>query len=161
MALSIKFIGSHATIKHLNLRKQGSEDDRVLAIDIKITGEAPAAILNDLLGASADENVSGMFWSTAPGADPASLKSYVIGQIDVDGVWPNRIVRFGKQSAVGDLKKIAFKPMPGQRLDITASISIEEPKKELLDYLVSKITENVLCDIESQPELALAGTAAP
>jgi hypothetical protein len=153
MALNLKFIGSHAVIKHMNLRKQGQEDDRVLAIDIKVSGETQAMILNDLLGASPGEDLSGMFWSTVPGADPESLKSYAIKEVEVDGEWPNRIVHIGKHEARGDMKKIHFMPRSGHRLDLTAQISIEGPRQELLDYLVSKLQENVTCHIESQPEL--------
>lgn len=67
MSLSINFIGSTAVLKHVNLRKQGNEDSRVLAIDLSIVGETQAKILNDLLGVSEGDDISGVFWSTLPG----------------------------------------------------------------------------------------------
>lgn len=155
MGLTINFIGSHATIKHINLRKQGNDEDKVLAIDIKIEGETEASILNDILGASIGDDLTDMFWSQVPGSDPKSLRTHWLKSIEIDSEWPIRIVRLGKHETRGDVKKISFRPRPGHRLDLTASISIEGPQKELLDYLVSKIQENITCRIDSQPELAL------
>lgn len=155
MALTINFIGSSAEIKHVNLRKQGNEDSRVLAIDIKLVGETKAGILNDLLGVAVGDDMAGMFWSTLPGTDPESLRTHALGEIGIAGEWPNRIVTIGKHQAIGDLKKIGFAPRPGHRLDLTASVSIENPSKELLDYVVAKIQEHIVCRIESQPELDL------
>ncbi len=160
MAFDLKFIGSHAVIKHVNLRKQGNEDDRALAIDVKVEGETQSTVLNDLLGVGPGEDVSTMFWSNTPGADPASLRSYAIKEVEVEGTWPNRIVHFGKHQARGDVKKIAFTPRPGHRLNLDLQISIESPRDELFDYLVSKLQENVTCHIESQPELPF-GAPAP
>lgn len=153
MALTINFIGSHAAIKHLNLRKQGNEDDRVLAIDIKLSGEVQSGILSDLLGASPGEDLSTLFWST--GTDPEQLRTYALADITVDAEWPRRIVHLGKHRTTGDMKKIHFTPRPGHRLDLTAQISINGPTQALLDYLVKNIQENIVCSIESQPELDL------
>lgn len=157
MALTINFIGSTAHLKHVNLRKHGSEDDRVLAIDLKIEGETQARILNDLLGAAEDDDLSNVFWSTQPDADPESLRTHALDEIGVDGMWPNRIVTLGKYEVIADVKKISFRPRPGHRLDITASVSIESPTKELLDYVVASIQDFITCRIDSQPEFPLQG----
>lgn len=163
MALTINFIGSAADINHVNLRKQGNEDDRVLAIDIKLVGETQAKVLNELLGVADEDDVTNLFWSSVPGADPESLRMMSLDEIGIDGVWPRRIITLGKNTATGDVKKISFRPRPGHRLDLTVSVSIEAPPKELLDYIVAKIKESVTCRIESQPELDLGKTpkAAP
>lgn len=155
MPLTINFIGSTADIKHVNLRKQGNEDDRVLAIDVKVSGEVQASILNDLLGASPGEDMTGMFWSTMAGTDPDSLRTHALGDIPIRGEWPNRIAFIGKHSTTCDVKKISIEPRPGHRLDLTAQLSIESPSDELLDYAVYHIQENVTCRIESRPELPL------
>lgn len=155
MALTINFIGGTVEMKHVNLRKQGNEDSRVLAVDLKIAGETQARILNDLLGAAQGDDLAGMFWSALPGTDPESLRTHVLGEIGIEGVWPNRIVTIGKHNATADVKKISFVARPGHRLNLSAQVSIESPSKELLDYIVAKIQEHVTCRIESQPELEL------
>lgn len=155
MSLNISFIGSTAVLKHVNLRKQGNEDSRVLAIDLNITGETQAQILNDLLGASEGDDMSGIFWSTLPGTDPESLRTHALDEIGIEGVWPNRIVTLGKHQIVADVKKIKFRPRPGHRLDIAAQVSVEAPAEELMDYVIANIQEHVNCRIESQPELDL------
>lgn len=48
MQLDLQFKGS-ASIQHLNIRKEGADKD-VLAIDIKMKGEAPSDVLYHLLG---------------------------------------------------------------------------------------------------------------
>lgn len=155
MSLNINFIGSTAVLKHVNLRKQGNEDSRVLAIDLTITGETQAQILNDLLGVSEGDDISGVFWSTLPGTDPESLRTHALDEICIEGVWPNRIVKLGKHQIIADVKKIKFRPRPGHRLDIGAQISVESPTEPLMDYVIANIQEHVNCRIESQPELDL------
>lgn len=155
MSLNINFIGSTAVLKHVNLRKQGNEDSRVLAIDLSIIGETQAKILNDLLGVSEGDDISGVFWSTLPGTDPESLRTHALEEIGIDGVWPNRIVTLGKHQIVADVKKIKFRPRPGHRLDIGAQVSVEAPGDEIMDYVIANIQEHVNCRIESQPELDL------
>lgn len=160
MALTIKFIGGHVAIGHVNLRKQGNEDARVLAIDVKVEGETEAAVLNELLGAAPDDDLSGMFWSRLPGSDQNSLRTHALKTIEVANVWPDRIVRFGQHQTTADVKKVVFRPRPGHRLDLVAQVSIEAPSEQLLDYIIAKINDDVMCSIESQPELALAGGTA-
>lgn len=160
MSLTIKFIGGRALLKHLNLRKQGNEDDRVLAVDIKVSGEADASILNDLLGASVGDDLSGMFWSAGGDTknDPASLRSYVLGEIAIDGEWPRRLLNLGKHTVIGDLKKVTFTPRPGHRLDLVGSISVENPPKELLEYLLKNLQEHFICSIEDAEQQLHFGT---
>lgn len=38
MGIQLDFIGSGLTVKHLNIRKQGPEDDKILAVDVKLSG---------------------------------------------------------------------------------------------------------------------------
>jgi hypothetical protein len=160
MSLNIRFIGCHAAIEHLNLRKQGNEDSRILAIDVKIAGEAPASVLNDLLGAAVGDDLSTLFWSSSDKPEEAAaLRSYAFGEIHVAAEWPGRLVTLGKNQFSADVQKVRFQPRPGHRLDLTASVSIESPPKHLLDFLVNNLREHIQVVIESQPELDLVSTA--
>lgn len=156
MGLNIRFIGGRAELKHLNLRKQGNEDDRVLAVDLKVVGEAHATVLNDLLRASPGEDLSGLFWSPVE-SNGEALRSYAIKGIDIDGEWPNRIVHIGAQTIRADVRKVAIVPRPGKRVDLVAQVSIEVPPETLLDFLVARIQDQIPCHIESDLELALEG----
>lgn len=155
MPLNIIFLGVGATVEHLNLRKQGNEDDRVLAVDIKVVGMTDADVLNDLLGASPGEDLSYMFWSD-PGDPHSPLVSAAIGDVSINSNWPGRVVHLGRHRTIADVKKIHIKPRGSHSLDLTASLSIEEPAQQLLDYLVKQIKEPIACRIESQPELDLS-----
>jgi hypothetical protein len=49
--MGISFSASEAQLKHLNIRKEGNEEDAITAIDLKIECETAAGVLIPLLGA--------------------------------------------------------------------------------------------------------------
>ncbi len=173
MSLTITFIGQ-PSIKHLNLRKEGDEHDKVLAVDVKLEGEVKSDVLNDLFGASPGDDFRRFFWNThtteeinaimqdvaamAP-MPPEPLKTYQIEEISISGTWKARLVTLGKTEIIADVGKVHVTPLPGLKLAIALQIQVENPSKPLLDYLVSHVQDTVNCVIESQPELPLKAKA--
>lgn len=172
MSLTITFIGK-PSIKHLNLRKEGDEHDKVLAVDVKLEGECNSTVLNDLFGASPEDNFTRFFWNPytteqisevvdpliAAPLPPEPLKTYQIEEIAISGTWKARLVTLGKTQIVADVGKVHVTPVPGLKLAVALQIQVENPAKPLLDYLVSHVQDTVNCIIESQPELALRAKA--
>lgn len=152
MSLNIIFIGGKAEVTHVNVRKQGDDDSRVLALDLKLQGEVQSSALNQLLGAGQGDDFSNMFWGAAD-TDPESLRTHAIEWIDIDGEWRNRFAYLGKLEVRCHLRKAKVRPRPGHRLDLEASIAIENPSHEVRDYAIESLREYIQCRIDSDPEL--------
>lgn len=88
-----RLIEGDGTIKHLNIRKEGTDDDKVLALDVKISGVICGVdLLVKLLGGDSAATVMMCFWDADGtrrffGLDPvSSWASFEDCWVDISGV---------------------------------------------------------------------------
>lgn len=147
---------AQAEIEHLNVRKEGEEDDRELAIDVKASGAADAAVLNRLLGVGSDESIEHTFWDKDQRA-----KLLGLGECAVQGKVQNCNVQIGGLHIAGcDVGKFRFEVLDQHRIHLTCSISRTAPAAGVTEKLAGYTREQVLLIIEGPPELDLDNTAA-
>lgn len=147
---------AQAEIEHLNVRKEGEEDDRELAIDVKASGAADAAVLNRLLGVAQDESIEHTFWDK-----DQRTKLLGLGECAVQGKVQNCNVQIGGLHIAGcAVGKFRFEVLDQHRIHLTCSISRTSPAAGVTEKLAGYTREQVLLIIEGPPELDLDNTAA-
>lgn len=133
----------HAQIKHLNIRKQGEEQE-VLAVDIKLNAEVFAHVLDGLMCEGINEgSAHDSFWSgPADNTEPAFPQ---LGDIPFAREYRNvraKLLGFEVDGCV--LKKFSFVALSGHRADLTFSLAITEPPAKMIDMLASALADSVL-----------------
>lgn len=144
-----------AELQHINVRKEGPEDERVLAIDMKLEiKHADRRLL-----AYFDDAIESFLWR----GDSASL---VERNILLDGLRYRTVIKdaTAKVNTV-DLRgckvsKFTIRPRDGGVFNLTLSLSTEPSTTELAE-LSRFVQEDVLVEIAAQPDLFDAPAAMP
>lgn len=140
-----------ATIKHLNVRKEGPDDEKILAVDVKLAFEK---LDRAILGYFEPDGVLPAFlWRGDPAADALIVRnaflsplaySHEIGgaSVKIDGGWfPG-----------SDVKKFSIQPRDGGLVDITCSVSIFPSSNEVAE-LAKNVQDGARVEIEGPPDL--------
>jgi|GEM_PF-5881390 len=154
-------ISSYVTIAHLNLRKQGGEDDRELAIDVKVKAEGvQPSVLVPIVGADSVEDIMRAFYDKK-GEDVlftgitqieswAEFKTRHTLSVAGFTVYPEAIKKFKLRPRAPDKRPAA---------DIEFSFTLLEPDRDLVRYLTDNVAEAVHIDIQGEPELDFGESA--
>lgn len=159
MGLDIKFIGL-ATINHLNIRSQGNDDQKIIAIDVSLSGMVSARALMPVVGVDAEEDIIDSFWCYNQEGGEYSPKLLGVEQITTWGIFDNHQLRIGRHSAYATVKKIKFKPQANLESDVSLVATIDNPDDALINHLVDHIKDDVQAEIKAPPELDLTPGAA-
>lgn len=147
-------VDGQATIKHLNIRKQGGGEDeeKQIAVDIKFSMEAVgASALLPLLGVESLDEIDTVFW--APGNDDNARFSGIT-KIESWAEFSNVDMHiFGRKVRLESCGKFSFVPKGGMTADLTFQVSVLEPDEELIQALAHALSDDVKVKIEAQPEL--------
>lgn len=140
-----------ATIKHLNVRKEGPDDEKILAVDVKLAFEKiDRAILAYF---EPDGALPVFLWRGDPAADALIVRNAFLSplsyahdiggaSVKIDGGWfPG-----------SDVKKFAILPRDGGTVDITCSVSIFPSSNEVAD-LAKNVQDGARVEIEGPPDL--------
>lgn len=142
-----------AEIKHLNIRKQGNEDDRELAVDVKLFLErVPAEVAAPLLGVESVEDFTAAFWTRDE--EPAPR----FNGLDGLSVWTfyerKHDVRMGKTLVRAEkLSKFAITVHDKGKVSITFSVSILGPSDYLVQFLADNMMELIHIELKADPGL--------
>ena len=154
-------IDSYGLVKHLNIRKEGPNDDKVLAIDIKIVDAAcEPSLLQRVLGAETEEMVRTSFWDwTTDEAPPRFLG------IDHVASWAELQhceVMIGRiKFSDCTVKKFRLRVGSGFRVSAEFQVTISSPTSNSAAILAENVGEDVSIRIEMmQGELPLADNEA-
>lgn len=156
MSKSFNFSGL-VQIKHLNIRKQGNEDDRVVAVDVKVFSEKVSGfVLDSILVPNESDPVKGVLWD----ADGAP-RLYGVNRID-SWIEFEKCVgsMLGHRFSIEKISKFTGALTADFGMDLTFSFSIVEPSHALLETLVAMMAEDARLQIETpQMDLPLSGAA--
>lgn len=139
----------HGTLDHVNQRKQGDEDSKDLRVDLKLTVEAPADVL-DMLMPNDERSAVDAFWNEDDEPYDFALS---LGPISVEctlkdhEVTLHRLKR--KRSYTAEIKKLSFKIRSRKMVDLTFSVIGCVPSPGDLDVLANMLQEHV--DVEVSP----------
>lgn len=153
-------INGIATINHLKVRKEGPDNDRILAVDVKLAFEK---IDRTILGYFEPDGALPWFlWRGDPSADALIVRNGFLGplvymhtissaSVKIDGAWLHG----------SDVKKFAISPRDGGLVDILCSVSIYPSSSDVAD-LAKNAQDGARVEIEGPPDLfdGDAGTAS-
>ena len=149
----MNIITTHATIKHLNIRKEGPEEDKVLAFDVKF-GDAGAGmdLLARILGAENEAAVKAAFWDDNGvlrfnGMDPISSWCFIEGcEAKIGGL----VLQGAK---VGKFKA---KLESEHKITVEFSITVADPPSNAVPVLAEYVQDDIRVEVtKAQEELPL------
>lgn len=136
MSIEIKTV---ASLAHLNVRKEGPDDAKATAIDLKLSGLVDSKILDTLLcGDDANGMAEVSFWDTDGDPRFLSLKECGFTReihsacIDIEGVNLRGCT----------VRKFSFKAMDGYRAMLTFSISSSDFPSNAIAILAEQLDES-------------------
>lgn len=132
---------ANAQIKHLNIRKQGEEQE-VLAVDVKMTAEISADVIDAIMCDGLNEGAAlHCFWMQS---DKSPMFPQ-IGEVPFSREYKNVRAKLADFTIEGvTLKKFSFVPMKDERGDLTFSMAVTEPPAKLIDTLASMLADSLL-----------------
>ena len=141
---AFKLAGS-AEIRHINVRKEGPEGDKVLAADIKLLFEQQdAAIL-----AYFDDALPGFFWMDDEtravrklNMEPVRYTDQVTGTANIDSA------RFSDVT----IKRFELSPRDGGTVDVTCSVTVFPSQLEIGE-LAKRVQDYARVTLEAHPDL--------
>jgi len=140
-------LSGRATIKHVNLRKEGPSEDQVLAVDVKLVCTTSADIL-----AYFHPTLRALLFNDAGSPrikqlDPIGLSGEVKHMdLDLAGIKLTR----------AEIKKFLFEPIDGHRVVFTFNASFEPARAQLIG-IADLLGMEVAIDIRPEAELDLGG----
>lgn len=136
MSIDIKTV---AQLRHINVRKEGPEEDKVTAIDLKLCGRVPSDFIDRLI--CADEplglNPSGAFWDAD--GDPRFLALKEIGLYrEILNVTANVE---GLELVGCKVSKFRFRPLEDYTAELTFGISTSSFPSNTIAVLAEQLHE--------------------
>lgn len=139
-------------IDHLNIRKQG-EDQATIAIDVKVSGNFPADVLDDLLCAGINEGAAlAALWNADGAPEFKTIESLQINR-QFGGMtvrWPS----VGLEWTGCTLKKFAANAWEANSATLSWVISVTDPPAKSADLLATVLKEQTWLEV-FQPQLDL------
>lgn len=138
-----------AEIKHLNIRKQGPDDEKELALDVKIAGlEVSASILPKLLGCENASVAVKSFWDAE--GDP---KFSGIEDVESWAEFKGLDVRIeGVDLRKVDGKKFHFKPVLQEKIMLSFQLSCLNVMPETIAELSEYVADTVRIRVEQEQQ---------
>lgn len=136
-----------AELLNLNVRKEGPEDEQVLAIDLKISCETSNQVTGQLLG---NDNPPDL-WFENEDKDP---RYPAITAIDTEGVFENHELKIGSIKLTDvKIKRPSFTPRPHGMVDLVFTASISNPSQQQVSSLAEMVREDAALAVVAPPDL--------
>lgn len=140
-------VSGNATIKHLNVRKEGPEDDKILAVDVKLE----IGQVDRRLCAYFDDALEAFLWR----GDTNALIARNMWLVPV--AYSHEVKSANVQIAgidfIGcEVKKFSMQPRDGGVMTLALSVSIY-PSSNDVSQLARFVQDEVAVSIEGQPDL--------
>lgn len=140
-------VSGSAAIKHLNVRKEGPDDEKILAVDIKMEIKG----IDRALCGYFDDALEAFLWRGDTNA--LIVRNLWLTPVQYGNLVSSATVEIGSQTFVGaEIKKFSIAPRDGGVIALTCSVTIypTAPEVSQLAKLVQDET-NVL--LEGPPDL--------
>jgi hypothetical protein len=140
-------VSGAATIKHLNVRKEGPEDEKILAVDVKLEIKN----VDRRLCAYFDDALEAFLWRGD--SDALIARNMYLAPVTYGNEISSATVRIANQSFVGcDVKKFAVEPRDGGVVTLACSVSIY-PTSSDISELAKIVQDDAHVTIEGPPDL--------
>lgn len=136
-----------ADIKHLNLRKEGPEEEKIMAVDIKLVFSKIDRTLCEYF----DEALVPFLW--IPTTESFIVRNMYLKPVGYMNTIRNaEVIIAGRRFVGAEAKKFEIEPRDGGVIDLTCSVSIY-PDSEDVSHIADLVQEGCHVSIESQPGL--------
>lgn len=136
-----------AAIKHLNVRKEGPEEEKVLAVDIKLEIKK----VDRRLCSYFDEALESFLWRGD--TDALIARNMHLSPVTYGNTVSSAIVEIGNHSYRScEVKKFSLDPRDGGVMNLTCSITLFPSASEVSD-LAKMVQDEAMVSIEGQPDL--------
>jgi hypothetical protein len=147
-------VRASASVNHLNVRKEGPEDERILACDVKIE-------LKDLPGSICryfDESLEDFLWRGD--TDAKIVRNAFLSPVVYVHTISSAVVEIGSNRFFGcEVKKFAIEPKDGFVVNLACSVSLYPGSDEVSD-LAKLVQDEAQVSIEGPPDLFADETPA-
>lgn len=136
-----------ATIKHLNVRKEGPEDEKILAVDIKLEFSKIDRSICDYF----DEALSAFLWRHETSGLIA--RNLFLNPVSYMNEISSASVSIEGHLFYGcEVKKFSISPRDGGLIDLVCSVSIYPNSSDVAD-LAKRVQDGASVQIEGPPDL--------
>lgn len=143
-------VSGMATIKHLNVRKEGPDDEKILAVDAKLEFKN----VDRRLCGYFDEALEAFLWRG--NTDALIARNAFLSPVCYGNEISSASVQIGGESYVGcDAKKFAMEARDGGVMNLTCSVSLY-PSSSDVSALARLVQEEASVTIEGPPDLFAA-----
>lgn len=143
-----------ATIKHLNVRKEGPEDEKILAVDVKLEIKG----IDRRLCGYFDDALEAFLWRG--NTDALIARNAFLAPVCYANEISSASVTIGNHSYSGcDVKKFAIEPRDGGVITLTCSVAVY-PNSDDVSDLAKMVQDEAHVTIEGPPDLFDAPQAA-
>lgn len=140
-------VSGMATIKHLNVRKEGPDDEKILAIDVKLEIKN----VDRRLCSYFDEALESFLWRGE--TDALIARNAFLSPVSYGNEISGASVKIGGESYAGcDAKKFAMEARDGGVMTLTCSVSLY-PSSADVSALAKLVQEDASVTIEGPPDL--------
>jgi hypothetical protein len=136
-----------AAIKHLNVRKEGPEDDQILAVDVKLELKGVDWRFCDYF----DPALAPFLWRGD--TDAMIVRNMHLAPVTYSHFVDSAHVEIDGQTFVGcEVKKFSVMPRDGGVLTLTCSVSLYPNATEVAS-LAKRVQDDVIVKLEGPPDL--------
>lgn len=135
-----------ATVKHLGIRKEGPEDDKIIATDVKLEVKG----LDRRLCSYFDDAIEAFLWRGD--TDALIVRNDFLSPIGYGNVIGDAIIKIGALEFIGDAKKFFITPRDGGVITLSLSVTLKPTADEVAE-LAKLVQEDVSVSIESPLDL--------
>lgn len=140
-------VNGAATIKHLNVRKEGPEDDKILAVDIKLEIKG----VDRRLCAYFDDALEAFLWRGD--TDALIMRNGYLEPVKYANSITGATANIAGQTFYGcDLSKFAIDPRDGGVFTLVMSVTAY-PNSEEVAQLAKGVQDETRIEIEGPPDL--------
>lgn len=146
-------VSGSATIKHLNVRKEGPEDDKIIAVDIKLEIKQ----VDRRLCAYFDDALEAFLWRGD--TDALIARNLYLQPVAFSNLITGATFTIESQTFVGcEVKKFAMEPRDGGVMTLTCAVSVY-PLASEVSGLAKLVQDDAHVVIEGPPDLFASETA--
>lgn len=147
-----------ATLKHINVRKEGPKDAEALAFDLKFACIVSADVIDDLLCVDNEGQALAALWlDNEEGKPRFPLLSTLSFNRPVTDV---QLETLGMHLPGCKVGKFTFEPLKEKRANLLLTLAVSQPPGNALPILADFLTQDIEIDLQTQQRDLLSDEAA-
>jgi hypothetical protein len=147
-------IRENLTLNHINVRKEGPEDDKAVALDLKLSGTVSHEVIKMILTIDGEDSIDArnLFWLED---EVAAARILLISDIKLNRRYEGVDVSLSGLNLSGcSMKSFSFSPKDHGKAHLSFSVSCSTPPSNAVAILSEVLQEELKVYAESsQPDL--------